>query len=338
MGMSSLRSIMFAGLAATALASPALASVKDGIDAWMRGDYAAAVAEWRKLALTGDADAQFNLGQAYKYGRGVPADLKIAASWYRKAALQGHMGAAANLGAILFQNGDRAAAMPWLTKAADGGDARAQYIVGTAAFNGDYAAKDWPRAYALMTRAGAAGLPQAANSLATMDRYIPMDQRQQGVALAAAMARQGAEPSAPNPVNPSQSAIATMQLPPSKPARVAAATPPAPVPARAAPAAVRPTVAAKPAAPLKPAPAPTKAAASAGGWRIQLGAFGNPAAANTLWARLGTRPGLAGLRPFVTKAGPVTRLQAGPFAGKAAANSACQAAKAAGAACFLVAP
>ena len=56
-------------------AAPALADVKSGVDAWQAGDYQTAVAEWRPLAVAGDADAQFNLGQAYKLGRGVPADM-----------------------------------------------------------------------------------------------------------------------------------------------------------------------------------------------------------------------------------------------------------------------
>src|SRR3546814_11652875 len=60
---------------ASMLAAPALADVKDGVDAWQAGNYQAAVAEWRPLAIAGDADAQFNLGQAYKLGRGVLTDL-----------------------------------------------------------------------------------------------------------------------------------------------------------------------------------------------------------------------------------------------------------------------
>ena len=53
-------------------AGTAAADVPAGIAAWQAGDYARAVAEWRPLAEAGDADAQFNLGQAYRLGRGVP--------------------------------------------------------------------------------------------------------------------------------------------------------------------------------------------------------------------------------------------------------------------------
>ena len=171
----------FCVLAAIALPFPALADVKAGVDAWERGDYPAAVNEWRPLAIKGDADAQFNLGQAYRFGRGVPADMKQAEDWYRQAAAQGHFQAEDNLGLIMFQNGDRQGAMPLIQHSADRGDPRAQYVLGTALFNGDIVERDWISAYALMTRASAAGLAPASSSLAQMDRFIPMDQRQKGL-------------------------------------------------------------------------------------------------------------------------------------------------------------
>ena len=63
------------------LATPVSAqSVKAGIEAWQKSDYTAAVAIWRPLAEKGDADAQFNLGQAYRLGRGVPINLAAAQS------------------------------------------------------------------------------------------------------------------------------------------------------------------------------------------------------------------------------------------------------------------
>ncbi|MDE0945777.1 MAG: hypothetical protein OSA39_02875, partial [Sphingobium sp.] len=61
-------------VALVGLAVPAMADVKAGVDAWQQGDYAKAVGEWRPLALAGDPDAQFNMGQAYKLGRGVQPD------------------------------------------------------------------------------------------------------------------------------------------------------------------------------------------------------------------------------------------------------------------------
>jgi cell division septation protein DedD len=348
-------------IAAALFPVAAQAGVKEGVDAWQARDYAKAIAEWRGPSAAGDPDAQFNLAQAYKLGRGVPVDMKMAQSLYEKAAAQGHEQAQANLGLILFQNGDRKAAMPWIQKAANRGEPRAQYVLGTAHFNGDLAPRDWPRAYALMTRAAAAGLPQASRSLSEMDKYIPIGQRQQGVAIARDFA--SAEPGAgPDDVRVATTAgappaIRNVPLPGGTPPRtmtadatpaprpvrprVAAAAPPPrpPVPPRAVPAAPPPprvAVAARPPVPARPAPVP--AGGGAGGWRVQLGAFGTPAAAQAAWASMRAAPGLAGLRPMLTKAGAVVRLQAGSLPSRAAAASACAGAARVAKGCFPVAP
>lgn len=170
-------------VAASTLSAPARADVKDGVDAWQRGDYQDAVAQWRPEALAGDADAQFNLGQAYKLGRGVPADLAQAESWYRRAAKQGHLQAEDNLGLVLFTANRRDEAMPFILRSADRGEPRAQYVLGTALFNGDLTPQDWPRAYALTKRASDAGLGIASARLAQLDSLIPLDQRQRGLAM-----------------------------------------------------------------------------------------------------------------------------------------------------------
>lgn len=174
--------------AALVATNPALADVKTGVDAWSRGDYAAAIREWKGPADKGDSDAQFNLGQAYKLGRGVPQDLAKAEALFAKAAAQGHMQASDNYGLLLFQRGERAKAMPYITAAAGRGDARAQYLLGLAHFNGENAPKDWVRAYALVSLAQRAGLPQAVPALAQMDQHIPLEQRQQSVTLASTLA------------------------------------------------------------------------------------------------------------------------------------------------------
>ena len=173
---------------ATISAAPAGADVKAGVDAWSRGNYEAAIREWRPLAERGNPDAQFNLAQAYRLGRGVPADLARAEELFGKAATKGHLRASDNYGVLLFQRGERARAMPYLAASAGRGDPRAQYLLGLAHFNGDNVAKDWVRAYALLSLAQQAGLPQAVPALAQMDKYIPIDQRQQSVQLAASLA------------------------------------------------------------------------------------------------------------------------------------------------------
>src|SRR5689334_9148285 len=107
-------------------------SVKAGIDAWQHANYENAVAIWRPLAEKGDADAQFNLGQAYRLGRGVAINLGAAKSWFERAAANGHVDAQTTLGLLLFQNGDQAAGLKWLKQAAEQGEPRALLVFGTA--------------------------------------------------------------------------------------------------------------------------------------------------------------------------------------------------------------
>src|SRR3954464_12834380 len=126
-----------------ALSAPGSAqSVKAGIDAWQKTDYSAAVAIWRPLAERGDADAAFNLGQAYRLGRGVATNLGAAQTWFERAAKKGHVDAQATLGLLLFQNGNQPEGLKWLKAAAEQGEARALLVYGTALFNGDNVTQD----------------------------------------------------------------------------------------------------------------------------------------------------------------------------------------------------
>ncbi len=338
-------------LAATMMATtPAFADVKSGVEAWSRGDYPAAVAQWRAPAAAGDADAQFNLGQAYKLGRGVPADQAQATDWFRKAAAQNHPQATDNYALSLFQEGKKAEALPWLEKSAARDEKRTELVLGTMLFNGDGVPRDWTRAYALVTRSSQQGLPQGSQTLAQMDKYIPEEQRLQGIALAQQIesrARSTSVPTAPavalagpgtRPM-PSRTAPAASRpgAPYAQPGRSEQAqrperterTEPRERRERPEPAA-RPaqTPQARPApAPArteaKPAPAPTHAAppkASGGAYRIQLGAFADDANARALWSRVGARVGGS---PAFTRTGGITRLQVSGFASKADAQRAC---------------
>lgn len=66
----------------------ARAGLEEAYVALRSSDYASALRELRPLAIQGDAAAQLEMGEMYKYGRGVPTDLKEAAKWYRLAAVQ----------------------------------------------------------------------------------------------------------------------------------------------------------------------------------------------------------------------------------------------------------
>lgn len=279
-----LRTILLAcclGLAAPAVAAGP--SVKAGVEAWQKGDQAAAVAIWRNLAEKGDADAAFNLGQAYRLGRGVPADSSQAKKWFEAAANKGHVDAQVSLGLLLFDNGDRAAAMSWLRKAADKGEPRALLVVGTALFNGDGMKQDPVLGYAFVSRAAAQGLAPAKSTLAEMDKIMTVEERRTGVAMAIAMAKA-----------------------------------PAPPPSR-----VKPATTAKAAPPAKLAGSARAEATARGVWRVQLGAFSARASAESLFRKLSGNAALGGRQPYYVPAGKVTRLQAGPFESRASAADAC---------------
>ena len=87
-------------LAAVLAAIPALADFQAGLDAYNKGDYTGAAKEWRPLAESGDATAQFNLGLLYLDGHGVPQSPTEAANWFRRAAEQDYVQAQHNLGAM----------------------------------------------------------------------------------------------------------------------------------------------------------------------------------------------------------------------------------------------
>jgi TPR repeat protein len=279
----------FGLVALTALvATPASSqSVKAGIEAWGAGQPERAVAIWRPLAAKGQADAAFNLGQAYKLGRGVPADLAQAQRFYEQAARAGHLEAQTSLGLLLFQNNNRTGALRWLRMAADGGEPRAMLVYGTALFNGDGVARDRVLAYALVSRATAQGLAPARTTLEEMNQLIPVAERRKGVARARELAA---------------AAVRTK-------------------PAKAAP---KVRVAADTALPVMAHPKAAPAAGS-GAFRIQLGAFRDAASAQKLVSQLASR--LAGARMTLVPSGTMTRLQVGPYPSRAAAAAACTALK-----------
>ena len=80
--------MMLAGLAALAVAAPALADVRAGVEAWSRGDYAAAVAEWEGPAAAGDADAMLR-NVAEQMLQSLPEDMATAGRQPRQFTLEG---------------------------------------------------------------------------------------------------------------------------------------------------------------------------------------------------------------------------------------------------------
>jgi TPR repeat protein len=302
------RYLVVAAFLITTAAPLSAQSVKAGIDAWQRSDYAGAVAIWKPLADKGDADAEFNLGQAYRLGRGVSTNLAAAKSWFERAAAQGHVDAQTTLGLLLFQSGNQAEGVKWLEKAADKGEPRALLVYGTALVNGDSVTQDPIRGYAYVSRAAAQGLAPAKQTLAQLDQIMPASDREKGASLALSLSKArtaSARSSAPDKVE-------------AKPAKIAKATP-----SESKPAASKPGTRT---AEVRSAEAtPARQAAATGRWRIQLGAFSKRSSAEALYRTLSSNPALAGRSASYVAAGAVTRLQVGPFESKAAADRACRA-------------
>ena len=67
-------------------------------------DYQTAFEIWKSLAEQRNAEAQFNLGRMYSYGRGVKQNHKEAVKWYRLSAEQGDADAQFNLG-LMYHKG-----------------------------------------------------------------------------------------------------------------------------------------------------------------------------------------------------------------------------------------
>jgi len=138
-----------------------VAGFDEGFDAYMRGDYATALKEFRVLAEQGDADAQYNLGLMYDKGHGVAQDYKEAMKWYRKAAEQGDAYAQYYLG-FMYRDGhgviqDYKEMLKWYRKAAEQGHAAAQITLGYMYRDGHGVAQDYVQAHKWFNIASANG-------------------------------------------------------------------------------------------------------------------------------------------------------------------------------------
>ena len=117
------------------------AELRKGLDAYDANDYITAFTTWTPLAEAGYADAQFNLGWLYGFGRGVDEDDAEELKWYRRAiegfrlrAEAGDAEAQNNLGRM-YENGwgvedDDAEAIKWYRLAAEQGNVTAQANLG----------------------------------------------------------------------------------------------------------------------------------------------------------------------------------------------------------------
>ena len=111
----------------------ALASMEDALSDFKKGNYGAAIKELNTLGDAGNVPAQIMLGALYNKGGAVERNDKIAAVWFEKAANQGNAEAQYQLG-NLYENSqlpkDYGLAASWYHKAAQQGSAKAQARLG----------------------------------------------------------------------------------------------------------------------------------------------------------------------------------------------------------------
>ncbi len=287
------------------LTAGAVAGIREGADAYGRGDYATALKEWLPAAEQGDANALFNLGQLYRLGQGVPKDIQKAEDYYRRAAEKGHIGAQGNLGTLYYFAAPNAPrvdeALKWWQRAAAQGDARSQYMLGVVFYNGKDVPRDPVRAYGWMRLASAAGLAEAVAAEKVLISNLSVSELAAGSALSQTLlAGKGASP----------------------PVRTASPPP-------------------TPASPPSSAPVPPPATPATTGFFVQVGAVADRSQAQAMIDTLtAAQPALAGLanrsEEVTTAAGQrLYRVQFGPLDSRAAAQKVCSELKAADKDCFV---
>jgi TPR repeat protein len=138
------------------------AGLEEGIAAYRRGDYQAALRELQPLAENGVPEAQLFLGIIYADGQGVAENPSEALKWLRRAAEQGSVDAQRNLGSMYFLGRqvpeDHAEAVKWYRRAAEQGDPQAQFNLGSMYSVGQGVPRDYVVAYMWCTLS-AANLP-----------------------------------------------------------------------------------------------------------------------------------------------------------------------------------
>lgn len=103
---------------------------------WDAGRNREARLVFRKLAETGDASAQLNLGYMLAAGQGGRKNWQEARRWYLRSYAGGHSSAAINMGHHYRILGKRRSALQWFARAAKLGDDSgllqiAKYLIGS---------------------------------------------------------------------------------------------------------------------------------------------------------------------------------------------------------------
>lgn len=107
-------------------------NIKQGADAYARGDFDEAAKHWIPHAKEGNAYAQYNVGILWEQGLGrTPLNTNEASNWYFLSAKQGYIPAMVRLANLQRSGGHEEAAQSWLVLAARWGDSSASTALRT---------------------------------------------------------------------------------------------------------------------------------------------------------------------------------------------------------------
>jgi len=136
------------------------------------------VSDIRRRAQQNDAEALYFLGIMYYYGNavGIEKDTKEAAKYFKQAANKGHQPAQVNLAMLLLldpaNNRNAALAVTYFTRAAENGDADAQWCLGRVYYEGRVGNRpDYERAAAWFHKSAEAGNPFGLFHMGIMHEY-----------------------------------------------------------------------------------------------------------------------------------------------------------------------
>ena len=114
--------------------APAWAGYDEGMAAYQRGEYEAALHEFEPDAQAGDTASQRMLGLLYSFGLGTAQDTVTAAHWYRSAAQRGDPVSQYRLALLYLAGGgipqDNEQAIRWLHRAAEHNFTDAHVLLG----------------------------------------------------------------------------------------------------------------------------------------------------------------------------------------------------------------
>lgn len=165
----------------------AKADFKAGGDAYKKGDYKTAAAEFLPLAENGDHRAMYALGSMYAAGNGVPQDFKMAMKWFQAAARYGRPDAEYKIGLMYLQGvgteRNPRRAINWFGKSARQGYVAAQYEVGKMYVEGNGVKQDNVRAASWLNLAAEKGLADARSLLETLTPKMTPEQLQEARSL-----------------------------------------------------------------------------------------------------------------------------------------------------------